>query len=116
MRDPIDLALFEGTLYWLKAGTGELTSYKLYGPRERRIGKHQLYSYNAEHFTILHSAMQPRGEVFIKLTVCSYITWLVFVILTAIPTCHKISVATVYFIRPIIIHVYSQILICLHFN
>jgi hypothetical protein len=67
VRNPTDLALFEGTLYWLKAGTGELTSYKLYGPYARRIGKLQLYLYNTEHFAILQTSAQPRGKVFIEL-------------------------------------------------
>jgi hypothetical protein len=71
VQNPIDLALFEGTLYWLKGGTGELISYKLYGLHERRISKHQLYVYNTEHFTIMHSAMQPAGKVFIELIVYS---------------------------------------------
>ncbi|PSN38293.1 hypothetical protein C0J52_19350 [Blattella germanica] len=56
---PINLALFEGTLYWLTSGTGQLTSYKLYGPPERRFDKHQLYSYGTEHFAILQASMQP---------------------------------------------------------
>lgn len=89
MQNPIDLALFEGTLYWLKAGTGELTSYKLYGPRERRIGKRQLYVYNTEHFTILQSAMQPTGEVLIELTVCNQITWLVIFFCLQYLACRK---------------------------
>jgi hypothetical protein len=72
VRNPIDLALFEGILYWLKAGTGELTSYKLYGPYARRIGKLQLYHYNTEHFAILQSSAQPRGKVFINLTVWNW--------------------------------------------
>jgi hypothetical protein len=67
VRNPIDLALFEGILYWLKAGTGELTSYKPYGPHMRRIGKLQLYLYNTEHFAILQSSAQPRGKVFMEL-------------------------------------------------
>lgn len=70
MQDPIDLALFEGTLYWLKAGTGELTSYKLYGPFQRRMGKLQLYSYSTEHFVILQSAIQPTGKVLNSICKC----------------------------------------------
>nr|BAC02725.2 vitellogenin receptor [Periplaneta americana] len=59
VQNPIDMALFEGTLYWLTAGTGQLTSYKLYGPHERRIGKLQLYIYSSDQFTILQQAIQP---------------------------------------------------------
>ena len=62
VKNPINLALFEGTLYWLTAGTGHITSYKLYGPPERRFDKQQLYSYSAEHFAILQPSMQPLGE------------------------------------------------------
>jgi len=67
VQNPVDLALFEGTLYWLRSRTGELTSYKLYGPVERRIGKLQLYMYNTQHFSILQSSAQPRGIVLTKL-------------------------------------------------
>jgi hypothetical protein len=67
VRNPIDLALFEGTLYWLKEGTGELTSYKLYGPYARRIGKLQLYLYNTGQFAIVDSSTHPRGKVLIEL-------------------------------------------------
>nr|CAJ19121.1 vitellogenin receptor [Blattella germanica] len=59
VQKPINLALFEGTLYWLTSGTGQLTSYKLYGPPERPFDKHQLYSYGTEHFAILQASMQP---------------------------------------------------------
>nr|BAE93218.1 vitellogenin receptor [Rhyparobia maderae] len=59
VKHPINLALFEGTLYWLTAGTGHITSYKLYGPPEMRFNKEQLYSYGTEHFTILQPSMQP---------------------------------------------------------
>jgi hypothetical protein len=63
VRNPTDLALFEGTLYWLKGGAGELTSYKLYGPFMKRTGKLKLHVYNAGHFAILQRSAQPRGKV-----------------------------------------------------
>jgi hypothetical protein len=67
VQNPIGLALFEGILYWLKSGTGELTSYKLYGPYVKRSGKFQLYVHSTEHFAILQSSTQPTGKVSIEL-------------------------------------------------
>jgi hypothetical protein len=83
VSNPTDLALFEGTLYWLRGGTGQLNSYRLYGPYVKRAGKLDLYIYNVEHFAILQSSAQPRGTVCIefnclKLNSCGGVFSMVF--------------------------------------